>query len=286
MKTQLLSKTFVLTGVLLAAGVEPAAAHVCNIVLSKPAVTSTCGDPDEGEPVAEFTPTVGPDGTITLTDDAYTPFGWLAGAQPTLGDTHAIDDGKFYVFTLRRWSSVTIKFANSSDNASPFDTAFSLYRGVLPAEAHDDAAFDPLNPVDDVNFLPIASPTDSAPAKHEYVPLDRFRDTKLYSQTGGLDASGNPVHPFVGQFNAINDFSMANEEAVPGEAPGENWTIIRHVAHENRRGAGQTESLTLALPPGDYTIAAGGANCAAPGAAGCGSSSFYSATIGLKVKPL
>ena len=262
-------------------------AHVCNVVLSNPATTTVCGDPDDPTNVNSFTPTVQPDGSVTFEDGAFTPFGWLSGTVPTLGDSHELDGGNFYVFELRRASDVTITFANDpAINPSPFDTAFSLYEGWLPDLSHDDEPFDPLNPVDEVTFLPVASPTDTAPSpRHHYTPLDRFRDTLHYSQTGGVDASGNPIHPFTGQFNALNDFSMANEDAVPGEPANGNWATIKFITHQNYFGPGRAESVTLHLRAGKYTIAAGGANCAAASdGAACGATGFYSGIVRLKVR--
>ena len=137
-----------------------------------------------------------------------------------------------------------------------------------------------------MTFLPVASPTDTAPSPHHhYTPLDRFRDTLHYSQTGGVDASGNPVHPFTGQFNALNDFSMANEDAVPGQPANGNWATIKFITYQDHFGPGHAESITLRLRAGTYTIAAGGANCTGPGAgAACGASGFYSGIVSLKVR--
>jgi len=257
-----------------------ARAHICNVDLSRPIVTSTCGDPDNPDDSASFTPTqVGK--TVKFTDGSFTGYGWIAGTNATLGDSHEIDDAKAYVFRLQRASLVTISFANDPSNPTPLDPAFSLYAGILPNEAHDDTAFDPLNPVDDINFLPVASPTDTAPNPfHHYFPLDRWRDTLHYSQTGGLDATGSPVHPFVGQFNALNDFSMANPDADPGQDPAGDWGTINYITHQNRFGAGRTETLTILLPRGDYTVIAGGANCNDDNpASACRLAAPYSGTV-------
>jgi len=263
-----------------------AEAHVCNILLSNPPITSVCGDPDNPDETASYTPQVRPDGTVFIEDPAFTGYGWSGGTNAVLGDSHELDGGNFFVFELKRLSGVIIGFANdSAANATPLDTAFSLYAGWLPNEAHDDTAFDPLNPVDDVTFLPVASPTDTAPfPHHRYTVLDRWRDTLHYTQTGGLDANGDPIHPFVGQFNALNDWSMATPDAVPGQPADGNWATIHYLAHRNSLGAGGTERLIALLPAGKYTIAAGGANCDdfAP-ASSCQLGPFYSGVVSLKV---
>jgi len=250
-----------------------AQAHVCNVVLSKPAVTTTCDD-------VSYTPTVAADGTVSITDAQFTGYGWAAGTTPTLGDTHTLDGGAFYVFQLSKRQAVTISFVGVSP--ANFDAAFSLYRGLLPDDGHDDAAFDPLNPVDPNTFLPIASPTDASPyPSHHYVPLEEFRDTLNYSQTGGLGADGFPLHPFVGQFNAIDNWSLANESAVPGQAPGANWSKIDFLQYASCKGPGLKESLSVTLPAGDYTIAAGGANCDGSTTT-CTSGPLYSAKVSVR----
>jgi hypothetical protein len=168
------------------------------------------------------------------------------------------------VFRLEALSFVSIRVTPEA-TADPLDVAFSLYSGILPDEATDDSAYDPLNPLDPVTFLPIASPTDSAPSgAWKYRSHDGFRDTLRFKTTGGVDGDGYPLHPFVGQFDALGSFSMANSEAVPGDpstAPG-SWGQLFHILSMNGKGAGVAESVqSLALPAGEYTIAAGGASC-------------------------
>ena len=246
-----------------------AGAHVCNVVMDKPASVTTCDDVDH-------TPTIS-GSTVSIVENEFTGYGWAAGTTPTLGDTHKLDGGTFFVFDLSRRSTVTITFAGVAP--ANFDGAFSLYRGALPDDGHDDTAFDPLNPLDEVTFLPIASPTDAAPWPHYcYRPLDKYRDTLRFTQTGGLGRDGYPLHPFVGQFNALNDFSLANEDAVPGEEPGENWSTIQFVTFANAVGPGKAESLTVTLSSGTYTIAASGANCDGSTAA-CLAGPAYSAKL-------
>lgn len=271
------------TLVMIAAFAAPARAHVCNVELAN--VTTTCGEPPEE--VVSFTPELLPDGTISFTDAGFKRFGWIAGTNPGLGDSHELDGGNFFVFHLDQPSAVTITFSPAADDPNPLDTAFTLYRGTLPDDAHDDAAYDPLNPVDDMSFLPVASSTDTAPKpRHHYRAHDGYRDTLNYVTTGGLDGDGAPVHPFVGQFDALGSWSMANEDAIPGDpmsADG-NWATIKHIIHRNFRHAGGVERIrNRRLPAGDYTIAAGGANCNDSSIA-C-TAPLQSGTLTLKIEP-
>jgi hypothetical protein len=191
-------------------------------------------------------------------------FGWIAGTNPTLGNTHNVAGADFFVFRLEALSFVSIRVTPEA-TADPLDVAFSLYSGILPDEATDDSAYDSLNPLDPVTLLPIASPTDSAPSgAWKYKSHDGFRDTLRFKTTGGVDGDGYPLHPFVGQFDALGSFSMANEDAVPGDpatVPG-NWGTVFYILSMNLKGPGVPESVqSLVLPAGEYTIAAGGASC-------------------------
>jgi hypothetical protein len=257
---------------------------VCNIDLSYPAVPSTCG---HGDHVETYTPVQGPDRSVSFTHDHFSGYGWIAGTNPTLGDSHDVAGAKFFTFHLDRASLVTITVTPALE-VDPLDAAFSLYVGTLPAGAHDDAAYDPLNPVDPITFLPVASPADAAPQRRwRYRPHDGFRDTRRYSTTGGLDADGNPVHPFVGQFDALGSFSIANADAIPGDpdsADG-NWAKIFYILSVNDRPAGVAERLrAFPLAAGDYTLAVGGANCNDDTAACTGP--HHEATISVSTRPL
>lgn len=269
---------------LLALGV-PASAHVCNIDLSRPAAVTVCGDPDEGQ--TTYTPTESPDGTVSITDGQFKRFGWVAGTNRTLGNSHELDGGNFFTFHVDRFSLVTIRVV-PEEISDPLDVAFSLYWGKLPTDGHDDTAYDPLNPVDDTTFLPIASPTDKAPfARWTYHPHDGYRDTLRYSTTGGLGPDGYPLHPFIGQFDALGSWSMANADAIPGdpESAAGNWAKIYYILSLNTRGAGEAETMrALPLPPGDYTLAVGGANCNTDAPACV--DPLETATVSVQIRPL
>ena len=293
-----------------------ASAHVCNKPFAVlPAADYVC----EGQTYAG--PTVSRDGTLTYRQ-TFKKDGWIKGTNPQLGDSHEIGggDGNFFVFHLDHRSRVTITFAAdqsiggagcpsgwgrpdiAQDSLKP---AFTLYRGLLPGDGHDDAAFDPLNPVDDVDFAPSVSPVDAVPGdpgipaflmdpatgtfspnpaftgdvadwySDHYRPHRGYRDTLNFTLTGGMDATGNPVHLYSGQFDALGDWSMANEDALPGDELSPdgnslvngNWSKIFYITHAkssgaDRRGQYRPAAVTnLELPAGDYTIAADGANC-------------------------
>jgi len=139
-----------------------------------------------------------------------------------LGDSHLMT---FYSFNNPTAQEVTITLTSQ---AADLDPAFTLSKGLLPLEAHDNTAIDPLN-------MPGAAgsraphPKDSA-----------YYDSNQYLREG--------------QFNPFGKWSMANDA---GE-----WAETDYVAHANNNtgmGAGQFETLTLFLQPGDYMIAAAGA---------------------------
>lgn len=124
-----------------------------------------------------------------------------------------------------------------------------------------------------------------------YTPHNGYRDLLNYTGTGGMAANANPLHPYIGQFDALGNWSMANQDGV--------WGQINYIAHaynivtplnanglpNNASNANSyktgTETLTnLFLQPGTYTIAAGGAGCNVfPGQSGvpvaCTSSGNY-----------
>ena len=232
--------------------------------------------------------------------------GWIAGTNPTLGDSHHVAEGNFFVFRLQQPSFVDIGFAHISgaggeavnDPAFGLDPAFSLYAGLLPDLAHDDTDYDPLfgrgvdqapgDPylskylADGVTPNPAFTPEVAAWYAANYTPHNGYRDTLNYSATAG--------QYYEGQFDALGDWSMANEDARPGEpdtAVG-NWAKIRYLTHVNQHAtvlgadgmpAGDVddapESLVhYPLPAGTYTIAASGAACDAPLNRRCGITLF------------
>lgn len=220
---------------------------------------------------------------ITTTGSAdngnFHRYGWIDGTNATLGDSHHIAEGNFFTFHLNVPSFVDIGFAEISGNGGTvttsggLDPAFSLYSGLLPPLAHDDTPYDPM----------FGNTVDLAPAGHIYLPHDGYRDTIDFSATGGK--------PYTGQFDALGDWSMANEDAIPGD-PGSvdgNWAKLKYLTHVNANvttlGANlmpsgavndAPESLThYPLPAGDYTIAAGGAACDSPSIAACTNPSLW-----------
>jgi len=200
--------------------------------------------------------------------NAFTRYGWLKGTEPTLGNSHNLSiDAEFWKFHLDEPATVKISFIQSESNLDP---AFSLYSGLLPISGHDDTPVDPLTPVDGSGCA-VASPKDAHDTPYDYVSHDGYRDTLAYSTTGGL-SDCRPVAPFFGQFDAFAGWSMAN--------PSGAWSRIEYVAsvsaapftghaggthaegnHATDPGTGET--LTIALPAGDYTIAAAGEACSA-----------------------
>ncbi len=144
------------------------------------------------------------------------------GTSRYLGDSHVMT---FYSFNNPTAQTVTIKLTSDSADLDP---AFSVFSGLLPAEAHDAAATDPLNmPGTAGNRAP--HPKDSA-----------YYDSNAYLRDG--------------QFNPFGKWSMANEAG--------DWAEVEYAGHANNntgQGIGQSETLTLFLQPGDYMIAAAGA---------------------------
>jgi len=243
---------------------------------------------------------------------------WADGTRPVLADSHRVlgAGSYFYKFHLDGESLVTITLAtvvvqrNGQSYPAGLDPAFSVYRGLLPLYGHDDTPYDPANPVDDVDFLPIASPRDSGSEGHVYSPHDGYRDTLAYSTTGGLyspandggnaDLDGSPLNPYVGQFDALGDWSMANEWAVPGQPtspsgcpvakcpdgnPAGDWAKIVYVAHKNEHvGVGTTPDTTTEvledqdLEAGDYTIVVGG------GCPECLPNGFYGGKLSIAIR--
>jgi len=216
----------------------------------------------------------------------FTKFGWANGVQSTLGDSHYLTiNANFWKFTLASAASVTITFSSGGVNKSLLDPAFSVYSGLLPTDGHDDLSDDPLNPANGSGCA-IASPKDAHSAPWTYQVHDGYRDTLNFSTTGGVTQSpagcNHPIHPFVGQFDAFAGWSMANAS--------HSWSYISYVtsisntAFNGHNGgthvAGNTttsETLTVSLAAGTYTIAAGGEGCTAapPYSGACGSPRIY-----------
>jgi len=194
-------------------------------------------------------------GGATVHVNDVSDFGWGAGTQPTLGDSHKVD---FFNFRLASKSIVTVSWTVSNGAGTYFDSAFSIYRGNVVYQAHDDTSGDPLNPVDDENFLPIQNQKDTGLVVDAQGITSPYRDTLTYATTGGLGDDGYPINPFAGQFDARHSWSMGN-------AAGD-WSAADFVlavdALDSRFTAdpdGATEAASFLLDAGSYTIAASGA---------------------------
>jgi hypothetical protein len=187
----------------------------------------------------------------TATVDVFdvADFAWANGTKTTLGDSHKVD---FFNFRLSRTSHVTITW-NVDTDGTYLDSAFTLYRGVLPYQGHDDSV-EILNPFR-VGTGKVQSALDSGTYRDAQGILSPFRDT----------GPGAPT--YIGQFNALNNWSQAN--------PTGNWGAIKFMTAVNSKqtalsetAADTREELSLRLGPGNYTIAASGAL----GAEGAGTS--------------
>ncbi|MCC6707263.1 MAG: hypothetical protein IT492_06850 [Gammaproteobacteria bacterium] len=173
-----------------------------------------------------------------------TDWGWGAGTQKTLGDSHKVD---FFNFRLAVTSTVTITWLVHDGQGTYVDGGFSLYGGVLAYQAHDDAA-EPLNPRKGAPPVKFQSPLDVGNLRDAQGIASTLRNTVINKQ------------PFVGQFNALKNWGEAN--------PAGNWSNIKFIKAVNARNPAQgfssnasdtLETLTIRLRPGDYTIAASGA---------------------------
>ena len=185
-------------------------------------------------------------GTATVGVDDVTSFGWYDGATSRLGDSHKVD---FFNFRLATPQQVTISW-NVTDGNFYYDSAFTLYRGFLSYQGHDDGA-EKLNP---------KAATPPFPKVQDV--LDRQTDAPLDVQgiaSGYRNTLTNP-EAYVGQFNALANWGQANSAG--------NWSNVAYLAHANGNNpaggfssaAGDTlETLSLLLPAGNYTIAASGA---------------------------
>ena len=196
---------------------RPAAAHVQYVDLSDPIVS--------------------PGG---VNGASFSNFGWYAGTTATLGDTHELAGGVFFKFHLSQPGLVSITFSDDS-GAGLINPAFSVYRGLLPDDGHDDAAIDPLNPRSSTPpFAKIASPVDNGVTTDAYGRVSPFRDTAHVE--------------YVGQFDALHTWSLGNESG--------DWSVIEYVTHVDPTGGNSVSLLNYYLGPGDYTIAAaGGSPC-------------------------
>lgn len=182
--------------------------------------------------------------TATVLVNDVTDWGWGAGTHKTLGDSHKVD---FFNFRLSVTSKVTITWLVHDGQGTYVDGGFSLYGGVLPYQGHDDAT-EPLNPRSGVPPRKLQAPLDTGIVRDAQGIASALRNTVINRR------------PFVGQFNALNNWGEAN--------PAGNWSNVKFIKAVNARNPAQgfsntprdtLETLTIRLLPGDYTIAASGA---------------------------
>lgn len=188
-------------------------------------------------------------GSATVNVNDVTDFGWGAGTQAVLGDTHKVD---FFNFRLAQDAEVTITW-NVDESGSYIDNGFTLYKGVASFQAHDDSS-DILNPKSGLQKVQNAFDTGSV--KDAQGILQTYRNTL----TNAL--------PYVGQFDSYHKWG-------DGNAAG-NWSAVEFVqaAHVLRGSVGAQgysknpadtrQTLSLKLLKGNYIIAASGA-LGAPG---------------------
>lgn len=190
--------------------------------------------------------------------DAMKRYGWIAGADTDLGDSHQVS---FFKFSLTQASLVDITMTGA--NELGLNPAFTLYAGLMGDLAHDDTAFDPNNPVDG-SFNKIASPVDDG------VTTDAFGRVSPFRDTANID--------YEGQFNALGSWSMASDPSDGGV-----WRVIDYLTHKNET-TGNESLLGYFLPAGDYTIVASGAACNTA-VAGC-TGPFINGTVNVSASPV
>lgn len=84
---------------------------------------------------------IGDSGTLTKT--SFSSYGWVAGADNDLGDSHQVARASgYFKFNLTQALTVNISVTAASVRMDP---AFSVYAGLLPDGAHDYDAHDPLS---------------------------------------------------------------------------------------------------------------------------------------------
>ncbi|MGE0383941.1 MAG: hypothetical protein AB7Q97_04375 [Gammaproteobacteria bacterium] len=194
-------------------------------------------------------PAVAPGGEAGAT---FARNGWFEGTTDTLGDSHDLAGGVFFKFHLAGTSLVDITFSDAASTGL-LNPAFSLYRGLLPDEAHDDTEVDPLNP----KHLVLAPPQPPSVVK-DPSPVDDGATADAFGRISPFRDTANIE--YVGQFAALDDWSMANDSG--------DWSVIEYLAHAAPGGGNTVALIGLVLGAGDYTIAAaGGTDCA--GASTC-----------------
>lgn len=190
-------------------------------------------------------------------------FSWIAGTNASLGDSHAM---QYFNFHLDGNAYVNIAWTQAD---SGLDPAFTLYKGLLPYQGHDDTSRDPLNPQQD--FVPVQNASDTGQVFDVQGILSPFRDTVT------PENAGNNFNFYVGQFNALDGWSM-------GRQGGDWWSAVQYLAHKNDNNGPSETLANFCLPAGDYTIAAGGAACNDPTIPACGYP-YLSATLTYSATP-
>ncbi len=192
-----------------------------------------------------YTPTYS-SATVNVND--VTDFGWGNGTKTTLGDSHKVG---MFNFRLSEESTVNISWNVDDGVGNFFDNGFTLYSGLLQYQGHDDGN-EKLNPK--------SGPTTKVQGVLDGLtaPADVQGIISSYRQTAG---AGTPTAPYVGQFNALDNWGQSN---VSG-----NWSNVAFIQAVNgnvgsvdgfsANASDTLETLQITLGAGNYTIAASGA---------------------------
>jgi hypothetical protein len=184
-------------------------------------------------------PLVSPGGTNGGT---FSDNGWYMGTTPTLGDSHLLGGGTYFKFHVSApGARVTITFScvQPACPSGALNPAFSLYEGLLPNDGHDTVPFDTTNPLNPFPpFNKIQSVQDDGAHADAYGRVSPFRNTVTTT--------------YVGQFDALHSFSLANES--------NEWSVAKYLTHVPPTGGNSVSLNNYFLPAGDYTIAAAGGN--------------------------
>ncbi len=217
--------------------------------------------------------------TYSNTLTQYKAYGWVAGTNEGLGDSHGIGglSARWYRFTLNQPGLVDISLIQ---NTAGFDPAFTLYRGALPLSAHDDTDIDPLQPTN-ANFEPLQSAIDADPSGL-YLKHSGYRDTVNITYAGQFDAFGNWSMGNDAGLHATLEYVIAVAGTSDAD-PSRGLTWGGNGNHDTAVGTGES-LLQYYLPAGTYSVAGGGERCNDASAACRGG--FYSATFSLHVQPV
>ncbi len=186
-------------------------------------------------------------GTATVDINSVTDWGWGFGTTPLLSETHKLD---FFNFRLAQPARVTITWNVDDGVGNWYDNGFSLYKGFLSYQGHDQASAEPINPKTGP-FTKVQDALDGLNA-----PVDVQGIASAYRNT---TATG-PGDDYYGHFNALANWGQSNEAG--------NWSNVQYINHANVKVSSTgysanpsdtLENLTMDLPAGNYTIAASGA---------------------------